>query len=125
MEYEAPDYAEEGTCHFIAFLRNSEETDKLDLYGAFEEDGIKGVIGTRNQGRHIALFFVEGCRQKQGIGKQLFETIRNCADGEKITVHSSPYAREIYRRLGFSETGGEQIVDGIRFTPMQYRKQSG
>ena len=37
-----------------------------------------------------------------------------------ITVNSSPYAVEVYRHLGFTPTGGEQNIDGLRFTPMKY-----
>jgi len=35
-----------------------------------------------------------------------------------ITVNSSPYALEVYHRLGFIDKDREQTVDGIRFTPM-------
>ncbi|WP_347567129.1 GNAT family N-acetyltransferase [Alistipes finegoldii] len=38
----------------------------------------------------------------------------------RITVNSSPYAVEIYRRLGFTATDAERVTDGIRFTPMTY-----
>ncbi|MEM0530736.1 GNAT family N-acetyltransferase [Zongyangia sp. HA2173] len=34
----------------------------------------------------------------------------------------SPYAVPIYRQLGFVETGGEQIADGMRFTPMKFER---
>ncbi|ENY8640112.1 TPA: GNAT family N-acetyltransferase [Clostridioides difficile] len=37
----------------------------------------------------------------------------------EITVNSSPYAVEVYHKLGFKDTAVEQIVDGIRFTPMK------
>ena len=34
----------------------------------------------------------------------------------------SPYAVPIYHQLGFVETGGEQIADGMRFTPMKFER---
>ncbi len=37
----------------------------------------------------------------------------------EITVNSSPYAVEVYHKLGFKDTAVEQISDGIRFTPMK------
>jgi len=37
-----------------------------------------------------------------------------------MTVNSSLYAVEIYRRLGFVDTNTEQIVNGIRFIPMKH-----
>lgn len=39
-------------------------------------------------GKHIALFFVEGKYHCQGIGKQLFQTVK----ADNMTVNSSPYA---------------------------------
>jgi len=36
-----------------------------------------------------------------------------------MTVNSSPYAVDIYRRLGFHAISEEQLTDGIRFTPMK------
>jgi GNAT superfamily N-acetyltransferase len=123
MKFEAPDYPEEGTAHFIEFLNNRKETDALEVFGAFVEGRIAGVIATRNQGTHISLFFVEETFQKQGIGKRLFETVRRRTAAEQITVHSSPYAAGIYRRLGFVKTGREQVVTGIRYIPMRFEEQ--
>ena len=46
--------------------------------------------------------------------------VRPAAGGwDCVTVHSSPYAVEVYRHLGFSHTAEEQLSpDGIRYTPM-------
>ena len=38
-----------------------------------------------------------------------------------MTVHSSPYAVEVYRRFGFVPLGGEREENGIRYTPMVCR----
>ena len=38
-----------------------------------------------------------------------------------ITLNSSPYGLPFYKALGFVPTDNEQIVNGIRFTPMKYR----
>ena len=61
---------------------------------------------------------------RQGIARALFSALRDhcrtAPDTPRITVNSSPYAVEAYRRLGFRATGGERTVDGIRFTPMEY-----
>ena len=32
---------------------------------------------------------------------------------------ASPYAVPVYRKLGFKNTGSEQVVNGLRFTPME------
>ena len=58
---------------------------------------------------------------RRGIGKKLFDAMRRDYAHPVFTVNSSPYAVEVYRHLGFVPTGEEQTVDGLRFTPMQYR----
>jgi len=119
QEYEAPDYSEEGVQEFYKCIHDENYLSSLDLYGAFDEERLVGVIATRNEGSHIALFFVDGKYHKQGIGKRLFRTIQIKCDSEKMTVNSSPYAVPIYHKLGFKNTGSEQMVNGLRFTPME------
>ena len=36
-----------------------------------------------------------------------------------MTVKSSPYAVDVYRRFGFEATAPEQVNKGIRFVPMK------
>ncbi len=83
MQYEAPDYSEEGVQTFINFINNKEAIDKLKVYGAFNNSEITGVIATRNQGNHITLFFVDGKYHRQGIGRKLFETVIKESKQEK------------------------------------------
>lgn len=35
-----------------------------------------------------------------------------------MTVNAAPYAIPIYQKLGFNVKDMEQVVNGIRFTPM-------
>ncbi len=123
LEYEAPDYPAQGVDTFRKSVIDSQEyQDSLKMYGAYDDEKLTGVIATRNGGNHIALFFVEGDYHRQGIGRQLFaEAAADCKDGT-ITVNSSPYAVEVYRRLGFVATDPEQTTDGMRYTPMKYTK---
>lgn len=119
QEYEAPDYTKEGVEEFYKSIHDENYLSKLCLYGAFAQEEIVGVIATRSGGIHIALFFVDGKYHRQGIGKQLFQTVwAKCSFG-KMTVNSSPYAVLIYHKLGFHETDIEQVVNGLRFTPME------
>lgn len=122
MIFEAPDYIDEGIITFQNCINNHEFIDNLDMYGAFEKDQLVGVIATRNEGNHIALFFVDGKYHKREIGRQLFEQVVKNSSSNKITVNSSPYAIEIYHRLGFVDTNTEQLANGMRFTPMEYTK---
>jgi len=119
LEFEAPDYSEEGVAEFHKSIHDPDFIQKLQLYGAFDGEELVGVLATRSNGDHIALFFVTGKMQGQGIGRKLFElALKNNTSG-KMTVNSSPYAVEIYRHFGFVNTCTEQVTNGIRFTPME------
>jgi GNAT superfamily N-acetyltransferase len=119
MEFEAPDYAEEGIDTFREFIHNADAINGLEIYGAYEEGNLTGIIATRNEGSHIALFFVRKEYHRQGIGRKLFEAVVKSSTSE---VNSSPYAVEIYHKLGFTDTNVEQTDKGIRYTPMKYQK---
>lgn len=123
MNFEAPDYSEEGIKAFRdTAIYNENFLNCLDIYGAYLDHQIIGIIATRNAGNHIALFFVDGKYHRQGIGRQLFHTVLENSTADEITVNSSPYAKEIYHHLGFIDTDVEQTVTGIRFIPMIYKK---
>ena len=121
MRFEAPDYSEQGIQSFYDTIYHPDYVVSIQCYGAFDESQLVGILATRNQGTHITLFFVEETYHQQGIGRKLFEAAKANAVGKVITVNSSPYAVKVYRRLGFMPTKGEQQVQGIRYTPMEYR----
>lgn len=120
MEFEAPGYSEDGVNEFYKSIHDSGYVSRLVFYGAFVSGEQAGVIATRNGGSHIALFFVDGRFQRQGIGRKLFDAVLTDCTAEKITVNSSPYAVPVYHRFGFTDTDTEQSVNGLRFTPMEY-----
>ncbi|MDO5293425.1 MAG: GNAT family N-acetyltransferase [bacterium] len=122
MEFEAPVYSLEGIENFKDYVHKSTIFDELQIYAAFHSQKIIGVIATRKQGSHISLFFVDPKYQRQGIGRKLFNQVKKDCTGDVLTVNASPYAVQIYKRLGFIATDTEQTTDGIRFTPMIYRK---
>lgn len=115
MEYEAPDYAQEGIDEFYRSIHDESYVSMLCIYGAFSSEKLVGVIATRNGGKHIALFFVDGKHHRQGIGRRLFQMVQT----NKMTVNSSPYAVAVYHKLGFRDTDAEQVVNGLRFIPME------
>ena len=119
LEFEAPEYSPEGVAAFRESLDDPERTRRLNFYGAFDGDTLVGVLCMRAP-QHIGGFFVEAAYHRRGIGRRLFEAMRQDYVRQTFTVNSSPYAVEVYRRLGFTPTGEEQIVNGLRFTPMQY-----
>ncbi len=118
LKFEAPDYSKQGIDSFYESIHNSEFISQLKFYGAFKKEKMIGVIATRKNGSHVALFFVEESYQGKGIGKRLFQMICKENQTGMITVNSSPYAVSIYKHLGFVPTDVEQITDGIRYTPM-------
>jgi GNAT superfamily N-acetyltransferase len=119
LEYEAPDYTEEGIKEFKKTIDDVSWIEARDFYGAYDESNkILGVIATKDV-THIALFFVDGKYHKQGIGKKLYYKVESLNNNEFFTVNSSPYAHEIYKHLGFIDTDKEQSIKGLRFYPMK------
>ncbi|WP_300702657.1 GNAT family N-acetyltransferase [Bacteroides sp.] len=120
MEFEAPDYSQEGINEFRSFLDNQDEMEKLRFWGALNGDKMVGILAMRQD--HICLLFVRKEFHRQGIAKKLFCHMLYQIESDRITVNSSPYALEIYGKLGFSATNTEQITNGIRYTPMIYAR---
>ncbi|MGN1121960.1 MAG: GNAT family N-acetyltransferase, partial [Eubacteriales bacterium] len=71
----------------------------------------------------IALFFVNGHYHRKGIGRQLFQACMNENTSDKITVHSSLYAADVYRKLGFTDTGSCTIENGMQYIPMEWTRR--
>lgn len=119
LEYEAPDYTEEGILEFKKAIDDAEWVEAREFYGAYDANNkILGVIATKDK-THIALFFVDGKYHKQGIGRSLYNKVEALNDSKFFTVNSSPYAHEVYKHLGFIDTDNEQSVNGLRFYPMK------
>ena len=122
LEFEAPDYSEEGIQSFKDFIENRKIIRTLEFWGAYENQELKGVIATNENRRHICCFFVKARYQRQGIGRKLWEYLLKNSQNEIITVHSSPYAVPVYHKLGFVDTDTEQLSDGMRYTPMKFER---
>ena len=123
LQYDAPDYPEHGVQTFKAAISDQTYLNSIEMWAAYSNERIVGVIALRNEGHHIALLFVDGAHHQKGIGRSLFETAQNHSDSEIITVNSSPYAVEFYQHLGFIPDGPEQSTNGMRYTPMTYKKR--
>ncbi|WP_050184326.1 GNAT family N-acetyltransferase [Domibacillus robiginosus] len=128
LEFDGPDYSKEGIEEFKKFLSYPSMKEKFEkgeivFWGCKVNSVLTGVIATRGIS-HICMLFVIKEFHRKGIATRLFEAVKeNCKNKSniiEITVNSSPYALEAYRRLGFIDTDHEQIVDGIRFIPMSY-----
>ena len=129
-EFEASYYSEEGVTSFYKFidLNNMSEqysSGSLYFYGCFVNDIIVGMIAVKDF-IHISLLFVDKQYHKQGIARSLFDNIiKICKEKnpslKTITVNSSPYAVKVYHKFGFFDISSEQVVDGIRFVPMELK----
>lgn len=126
-EFEAPHYSKEGIENFYKFAnfenikKSLNENLKIMIVKDYKK--IVGMIAIRDNS-HIAMLFVDKAYHKKGIGKNLIRM----AKGEyklndvDITVNSSPYAVEFYKKIGFKVLEDEKEVDGIKFTPMKLEK---
>ena len=119
IESKDESYSEKGIETFCNFVDNKEITKSFKVYGAFEDNVLKGVIATDKRKRHINLFFVDKSSQAKGIGKKLMSIIIDHNENSFITVNSSRYAVPIYKNLGFIKTEEEKEQDGLKFTPMK------
>ena len=117
LEYEAPDYSQEGIDEFKKTIDDEQWLSAREFYGAYEADELLGLIATKDKS-HIALFFVDGKHHRKGIGRKLFEKVLEENDKNYFTVNSSPYAKEVYEHLGFERTDDLQCINGLKFYPM-------
>lgn len=124
MEFEAPDYSEEGIEEFKRSLQNPAYIDNLCYYIAIEQEEVVGMLATRNNGSHIALLFVDAQWQRKGVGRNLIEFALEDCNGSTMTVNSAPFAHGFYKKAGFEDTDVEQLTNGIRFFPMRMNFQA-
>lgn len=121
LEYEGVNYPESGKQAFWDAIHSEEYLAMLRVYGAFEDKELLGVIATRNEGSHVALFFVKGEYHRKGIGRSLWNAVLSENTSETITVHSSLFAVPIYKKLGFIQTDDAHEEGGIQYVPMKYQ----
>ena len=127
-EFESPDYSDEGIKEFKDFIEQ-DAIEQVMLYGEFllwgyyDGEKLVGMIASKPP-CHIALLFVEKEYHRKGIARSLYNTVidyyKSNGTCTETTVNSSPYAVEVYHRLGFVDTDIEQSVNGLRFTPMKH-----
>ncbi|MBR6322610.1 MAG: GNAT family N-acetyltransferase [Lachnospiraceae bacterium] len=121
-EYESPVYSAEGTEEFRRSIHDENYLRGIEYYGAYDGEKMVGEIGIRPERGHICFFFVDGGYHRRGIGTDLFKYLLEVLPNRAVTLNSAPYGLLFYRKLGFRETDKEQIVNGIRFTPMKYER---
>ena len=127
MEFEAPDYSEEGVQTFLNFIelisiQKMFDDGTLKCWVCIKDKKIVGVMVSKNIS-HICMLFVDKAYHKRGIAKQLFDEfsqdVKRNSEKKTLTVNSSPYAVGFYHKMGFKDTENELEKDGIRFVPME------
>lgn len=119
LEFEAPEYSNEGIEEFKRSLQNPAYVNNLCIYTAIEQEEIIGMLATRNKGSHIALLFVDGQWQRKSIGRKLIEFALEDCTGSIMTVNSATFAHVFYKKVGFEDTDVEQLTNGIRYFQMK------
>ena len=56
LQFEAPDYSNEGVRAFRSFIENREIVASLEFFGAYENGQLRGVLATNAHRRHICCF---------------------------------------------------------------------
>lgn len=127
-EFEAPEYSDEGIREFQDFIavdtvKARMSNKELLLWGYWDDNKLVGMIATRPP-CHISLLFVDKEYHRRSIAKSLYRAVLDFytenSSYNEMTVNSSPYAVEIYHKLGFADMDTEQTVNGLRFTPMKH-----
>lgn len=124
-QHVAPSYSKKGCQEFykvVSIEHLTQAAQQGALIRAFTVSGeMAGIIHLREN--HIVLLFVHNDFHGQGVGKFIIDWAKSIAKqsaGHKtITVNSSPNSIRFYQKQGFTATGDEQNVDGVRFTPMK------
>lgn len=131
MEFEAPDYGPSGVETFKKdivenpeYLENARQ-GLCPIYGAFDGDKIVALMGMRSSKTHINLVFTKKAYHRQGIARAIFryllqDVLAENPTLEALTLNASPYGLPFYLKLGFTPVSEEQVINGIRFTPMKY-----
>jgi len=133
LAYKPSDCVDEGTQEFKRFIDPDSFRQKI-LHNGFriwvcrnsrDKGKIVGVLATR-PACHISLLFVDEEYHRRGIAREMlnhvigfYKTNRTNYEYKEITVNSSPYAHEAYRKLGFQDAEKEQTINGIRHIPMR------
>lgn len=118
MECGTTDFDDSGLNTFKDFIYNKSLMNELTIFGAFDDSELIGIIGTKNKGQHISLFFINPKYHRKGIGRSLFDYAYSNQTVAQITVNSSTFAVRFYENLGFTKAAEEQVTNGLRYTPM-------
>jgi GNAT superfamily N-acetyltransferase len=124
-EFVALDYEEAGIQEFFNFANREAMMARMRNGGFVLVAELQGkLVGVLEffPPNGIAMLFVT--LRKQGIAQGLLSRSIEKALAlhpslSKLVVHSSPYAAEIYEKLGFHRSGPRTKENGIEYIPME------
>jgi len=127
-EFVAPEQSFEGQERFFRYanpnaLRARHRAGRSLTFAAERNGRLIGMLHLQN-GTHVAMLFVEGASQRQGIGRGLIgfatsHALNRQPPVQVLTADSTPAALDAYQKLGFLPVAGKQFVNGICFIPME------
>jgi ribosomal protein S18 acetylase RimI-like enzyme len=126
-EFIAEDYSAEGVENFyervsgLSILERAQLGSFISVFKSSNE--ITGYIELTGI-NHIYLLFVKKDCQKQGIARQLIDSLiiymqDNYSDVKEITVNSTFNALGFYEKIGFKKIADFQLKNGITSFPMK------
>ena len=101
-------------------LNNMLNNETLHLFGYYDDDTLMGLISFMNNG-YIMHLFVGMDYMHRGIARKLLEFIFKEAKNQgfnSVTLDSSVYALDFYKKLGFKELGDKIVEDGMAYIPL-------
>ena len=131
-EFVAPEYSSKGIYEFSNYIEPSKLLNRSGenhfCLVAAVENKLVGMIEVRDN-NHICLLFVAKNYMGQRVAKELvhraLEICRKQYPGlQKVDVNSSPYAVNIYEKLGFNVNGPSEEKNGIIFIPMIFEMKN-
>ena len=116
---ETPIFGEAASQSYKAIIEETREKNNIVFYGALDGDRVVGVLGMR-ENNHIGYFYIDPSYQRQGIGKKLFNLMKDDYIVHTFTVNAMPTGVDAYRRLGFFVAGDLENRGGVITTPLKY-----
>ncbi|AIW16436.1 GNAT family N-acetyltransferase [Vibrio tubiashii] len=116
-----PLFSEQGKKQFIERVI----PDLHTVFGGENFLAIKAVYDGKllgfaalRDGNYVTHLFVSKQAQGSGLGRDMLNHLLASTESNEISLRSSINAMGFYRHNGFTVSGGEGEVNGIRFVPM-------
>ena len=125
LKYNSSLDTDEGINNILTFINYDNILMRTYIDGSLilkaidiKKNAIIGFIEIRNY-NHISLLFIDDEYFRLGLGKELFEKVKDITKSDKYSVNSSDYAIDFYKKLGFIAIYDNiKVENGVHFHPM-------